>query len=51
MSISDILHIYDNTEEPFRIFKKRKDIYYCWSNEYWGRNDIEKLCGINDFIN
>ena len=28
VEICDILHIYDNTQEPFRIFKKRKDVYY-----------------------
>ena len=42
----DILHIYDNTKEPFRIFKKRKNIYYRWSNQYWSDTDIEKLSGI-----
>ena len=28
VDICDILHIYDNTREPFRSFKKRKDIFY-----------------------
>ena len=51
VEVCDILHIYDNTVEPFRIFKKRKDIYYCWSNEYWNKEDIQKLCGINQFVN
>lgn len=27
VEIYDIVHIYDNTNVPFRIFKKRKDIY------------------------
>lgn len=27
VEICDILHVYDNTSEPFRIFKKRKDVY------------------------
>ena len=27
VDICDILHIYDNTREPFRSFKKRKDIF------------------------
>ncbi len=49
VSIWDILHIYDNTTEPFRIFKKRKDICFRWTNEYWGEKDIETLTGICDF--
>ena len=49
VEICDILHIYDNTEEPFRIFKKRKNIYYRWSNEYWSLEDIEKLTNIKTF--
>ncbi len=28
VEICDIVHIYDNTIVPFRIFKKRKDIYF-----------------------
>ena len=35
VEICDILHIYDNTQEPFRKFKKRKDVYYRWSIQYW----------------
>lgn len=50
VEICDILHIYDNTKEPFRIFKKRKDRYYYWSNQYWGKADIEKLSGIEEFV-
>lgn len=51
VEVCDILHIYDNTSEPFRIFKKRKDVYYRWENEYWSKQDIENLCGIKDYIN
>ena len=47
----DILHIYDNTREPFRIFKKRKDKYYHWENQYWRNDDIEKLSGIIEYVN
>ncbi len=43
VEICDILHIYDNTKEPFRIFKKRKSIYYRWNNQYWSNDEIEKL--------
>lgn len=51
VEICDILHIYDNTKEPFRIFKKRKDKYYRWNNQYWSNADIEKLSGITEFAN
>ena len=51
VEICDILHIYDNTQEPFRIFKKRKDVYYRWSNQYWSNDDIKKLSGIEEFVN
>jgi predicted ABC-type ATPase len=51
VGICDILHIYDNTQEPFRIFKKRKDIYYRWSNQYWSNDNIKKLTGIAEFAN
>ena len=46
VKVSDIMHIYDNTFEPFRIFKKRKDAYFKWSNEYWSDEAIDKLCGL-----
>lgn len=51
VQICDILHIYDNTREPFRIFKKRKDKYYHWENQYWNNHDIERLSGIIDYVN
>lgn len=51
VEICDILHIYDNTKEPFRIFKKRKDKYYHWSNQYWSNADIEKLSEIVEYVN
>lgn len=49
VEVCDILHIYDNSEDPFRIFKKRKDVYYRWSNEFWDNESIEKLSGIADY--
>lgn len=51
VEICDILHIYDNTREPFRIFKKRKDKYYHWKNQYWSNDDIERLSGIIRYVN
>ena len=51
VEICDIVHIYDNTNVPFRIFKKRKDVYFHWENKYWNYSDIEKLTGISEYIN
>ena len=47
VGVCDILHIYDNTQEPFRIFKKRKDVYYSWPNQYWTTKKIAVLTGID----
>ncbi len=49
--ICDILHIYDNTDTPCRIFKKRKDKYFRWENRFWTNEDIEILSGISEYTN
>lgn len=48
--VCDVCHIYDNSlARPYRIFKKRKDVYwYCPLNQIWNRRDIELLTGITD---
>lgn len=51
VELCDVLHIYDNTEEPFRIFKKRKDVYYHWCNDFWSFEEIERLSGIKTYSN
>lgn len=51
VEVCDVLHIYDNTKEPFRIFKKRRDVYFRWSNQYWSDNDIERLSRIKEYYN
>lgn len=48
VKVCDILHIYDNTEEPFRIFKKRKDKYFYWENDFWNAGQINALTGVTD---
>lgn len=49
ISVSDICHIYDNSEEePFRIFKKRKDECFYDECDDWRREKIETLTGIMD---
>lgn len=51
VEICDVLHIYDNTKEPFRIFKKRKDIFFRWENLFWSKIQIENLTGIHSYSN
>lgn len=46
IEVCDIFHLYDNTTTPFRIFKKRKEKFFVWENEFWNREGIEKLTGI-----
>ena len=45
VEICDIVHIYDNTDEPYRIFKKRKDAYFYWENMFWDKKGVERLTG------
>lgn len=47
VQVCDIMHIYDNSITPFRIFKKRKSEYFYWENENWNKEKIEKLTKIN----
>ena len=47
ISICDIVHIYDNSENPYRIFKKRKNEFFSWTNGFWDQNHITELTGIN----
>jgi predicted ABC-type ATPase len=49
VKLCDIMHIYDNTSVPYRIFKKRKDVFFKWENEYWTEDKITALTGINEF--
>lgn len=39
----DIVNIYDNSELPFRIFKKRKDICYYDDTGLWTKAEIDSL--------
>lgn len=44
IALSDSIHIFDNTDMPFRIFKKEKDeAGEIFSNAYWSREEIEAL--------
>lgn len=46
IQVSDICHIYDNSDTPFRIFKKRKDVCFYWENQFWSKQKIENLTGM-----
>lgn len=46
VKVADVMHIYDNSTVPYRIFKKRKTVFYIWANENWDEKAIEKLTGI-----
>ena len=42
----DIIHIYDNTIEPFRIFKKKFVEKLYWENSYWSKEKIIELTSV-----
>lgn len=47
VAVSDVCHIYDNSEEkPFRIFKKRKEEVYYEECEDWYEEDIRMLTNV-----
>ena len=43
VKVCDVMHIYDNSDVPFRIFKKRKTELFFWKNEYWNEKNIHDL--------
>ena len=45
VKVADVMHIYDNSNLPFRIFKKKKSEMYYWENPFWNMEDIKKLTG------
>ena len=46
---SDVCHIYDNSnDEPFRIFKKRKDKCYYQECDNWRLEDIKLLTAVSN---
>lgn len=49
VSIADVVHIIDNSVEPFRIFKKRKDKYFYWENDNWSKGDIEFITDVREW--
>jgi predicted ABC-type ATPase len=45
IEVADVMHIYDNSTVPYRIFKKRKTEYFLWENDNWDEETIKKLVG------
>lgn len=43
VDVCDVMHIYDNSSMPFRIFKKRKTEYFYWENADWTKEKIKKM--------
>jgi predicted ABC-type ATPase len=46
VKLCDVCHIYDNSDKPYRIFKKSKDEYFYWENIFWEKEQIENLVGL-----
>lgn len=46
LEVCDVCHIYDNSDQPSRIFKKRKTEYFYWENSFWNKEQIKKLVQI-----
>lgn len=47
VAVSNICHIYDNSEEkPFRIYKKRKTVHFYDECSDWLEEDIQLLTGV-----
>ena len=47
LQVCDVCYIYDNSDVPFRIFKKRKDVYSYRENSFWSKDKIESLTGVD----
>ena len=47
MDLCDIMHIYDNTQELYRIVRKHKEDISIYPNEFWDDKRILKLIGMD----
>lgn len=48
IDVCDICHVYDNTQELFRIFKKRKEEIFFFTSKIWSQEKIQALVCHND---
>lgn len=46
VKLCDVCHMYDNSDKPYRIFKKRKYEYFYWENDFWRLEQIKDLVKI-----
>lgn len=47
MDLCDILHVYDNTDKPYRIIRKHKEEITLFENQYWDSESILQLMSGN----
>lgn len=50
LTVCDVMHIYNNSIKPFRIFKKRKSESFYWENEFWKKEQILKLTNGSEVV-
>lgn len=50
IEISDICHIYDNSDYPVRIFKKRKEECFAEYTDYWTKDRVIELTGCSNLV-
>ena len=56
LEVCDVCHIYDNSDVPHRIFKKRKTEYFYWENSFDKLNFLlseenkKKVVGITHIV-
>lgn len=43
IKVCDIIHIYDNSQKPFRIYKNRKGKEFFWASNFWTEKQIKDL--------
>lgn len=43
VALCDVCHVYDNTDEPFRIIRKHKSDISFYGNAYWTEVDVQAL--------
>lgn len=45
LEICDIMHVYDNTDQPKRIIRKHKEQFSIYPNSHWSKEAIMDLIG------
>lgn len=50
VQVCDIFHLYDNSIQAFRIFKKRKKEFFYEENQFWNLEQIKNLTGLENLV-